>query len=220
MVLPETPADCVPAGMRIADEPTAYFEPADEVVHPDRSASGPAAELAALRAGQVGVVGWDELFLNVAREWARRSKDPSTQVGCVIVGRGRTQLSQGYNGFPRGVADAVPSYCKPEGEIARTVLPRYQRPTKYLYAVHAEANAIVNAARIGVSLEGATLYTTLYTCGPCAGLIVNAGIAEVVYPDGAVPAKGDHFAESHEAADAIFAEAAVKVRCVPWRPRS
>ncbi len=108
---------------------------------------------------------WDEYFFEIANLASIRSKDPSTQVGAVIV-RDNTILSTGYNGLPRGVADDRPE--------------RWVRPTKYLWVVHAEENAIFNATRNGVSTDGATLYVTpMHPCGDCAKAIVQAGIKRV-----------------------------------------
>ena len=108
---------------------------------------------------------WDRRYLKMAQHIAGWSKD-STQVGAVVVGKNHTILSQGYNGFPRGIADS------PE---------RNQRPTKYDYVVHAEMNVIYNAAFNGISLEGSTLYvSTLPVCAECAKGIIQAGIKKVV----------------------------------------
>lgn len=107
---------------------------------------------------------WDERFLALAEHIADWSKDPSTQVGCVIVRPDRTIASVGYNGFPRGVGD--------HGH--RLV----SRPTKLAFTVHAEPNAIMAARE---PLHGFTAYTWPFPpCAGCAGLIVQAGINRVV----------------------------------------
>lgn len=98
---------------------------------------------------------------------ALKSKDKSTKVGAVIVDPDHTILSTGYNSFPRGINDFVES--------------RQQRPEKYHWFEHAERNAIYNAARKGIKLEGSILYTTGLPCTDCARGVVQAGIAEVVY---------------------------------------
>lgn len=97
---------------------------------------------------------------------ASKSKDPSTKVGAVIVGEDDEILSIGFNGFPRGVREDLPE--------------RWERPEKYEWVVHAEENAILNAARVGTSLKGATLYVGGHPCASCAGSIVQAGISTVV----------------------------------------
>src|SRR4029079_7987520 len=106
-----------------------------------------------------------EGFLQDASNFARKSKDPSTKVGCVIIRPDRTQASAGFNGFPRGVEDTPERYA--------------DREIKYGLVVHAEANAIVTARE---PLHGYTLYCTHSPCCECAKLIVQAGIARVVAP--------------------------------------
>ena len=116
-----------------------------------------------------GYISWDDYFIGVAILASMRSKDPSTQVGCCIVGEDRTILSTGYNGFPKGCSDDVYPWER-EGE---------HNCTKYPFVVHAELNAILNAS--GKSLRGATVYTTLFPCNECAKAIIQSGIARVVY---------------------------------------
>jgi dCMP deaminase len=112
------------------------------------------------------VPSWDHYFLEICRTVSRRSKDPDTQLGAVIVGPAREIRSTGYNSLPRGIRDGVPE--------------RLERPTKYLWMEHAERNAIYNAARHGTPLESCTLYCELLPCMDCARAIVQAGIREVV----------------------------------------
>lgn len=109
---------------------------------------------------------WDKRWLDLADHIGSWSKDQSTKVGCVIVGDANQILSQGYNGFPRGVNDTTPE--------------RHQRPTKYKWTEHAERNAIYNAARTGTNLTGAVLYVPWFPCSDCSRGIVQAGIAAVV----------------------------------------
>ena len=116
-----------------------------------------------------GYISWDDYFLGVAILAAKRSKDPSTQVGCCIVGEDMTILSTGYNGFPKGCSDDEYPWER-EGASNRT---------KYPFVVHAELNAILNAG--GRSLKGATLYTSLFPCNECAKAIIQSGISKVVY---------------------------------------
>src|SRR4051794_38843117 len=82
---------------------------------------------------------WDQYYLDICKVVASRSKDPNTQIGCVIIGPNREIRSTGYNSFPRGIRDDVPE--------------RLVRPTKYLWIEHAERNAICNAARAGTATE-------------------------------------------------------------------
>lgn len=115
-------------------------------------------------------ISWDEYFMGVAVLASKRSKDPSTQVGCCIVDKAKRILSTGYNGFPYGCDDDEYPW-KREGCCASE--------TKYPYVVHAELNGILNAR--GKDLSGATLYVCLFPCNECAKAIIQAGISEVVY---------------------------------------
>lgn len=103
--------------------------------------------------------------MQLADTVATWSKDESTKVGAVIVGKKKRLLDLAYNGFPRGVSES------PE---------RNTRPAKYLYTEHAERNAINNCARDGISTQGATMYCTLIPCHECARSIIQAGIKRVV----------------------------------------
>ena len=109
---------------------------------------------------------WTEYFLNIAEQVKLKSKDQSTQIGAVIVGKDKEVLSTGYNSFPRGLDDSLQE--------------RQERPEKYFWIEHAERNAIYNAARIGVSLKNSTIYLTSgLPCMDCARGIVNSGIKTV-----------------------------------------
>lgn len=114
---------------------------------------------------------WTRRYLDIAKEVSTWSKDPSKQIGAVAVGDKGQILSQGYNGFPRGVKDTDDRYNN--------------REEKYKYVVHGEMNCIYNACNSGVSLNGATLYVTgLPVCSECAKGIIQVGIKKVVmeYP--------------------------------------
>lgn len=112
---------------------------------------------------------WDEYFMGVALLAARRSKDPSTQVGACIVDPQNIILSTGYNGFPYGCSDDEYPWAR-RGELC---------DTKYPFVVHAELNAILNAQ--GRSLRGARIYVALFPCNECAKAIIQSGIKEVIY---------------------------------------
>ncbi len=114
-------------------------------------------------------INWDEYFMGVALLAARRSKDPSTQVGACIVDDNNIILSTGYNGFPYGCSDDTFPWGR-SGEV---------NDTKYPYVVHAELNAILNAQ--GRSLRGARIYVALFPCNECAKAIIQSGIREVIY---------------------------------------
>lgn len=143
--------------------------------------------------------GWEARFFGLAREIASWSKDPSTKVGAVAVGPDREILSAGYNGPPRRVAD-LPSRL-------------HERETKYLFTVHAEENAVASAAMRGVSLKGARLFLTWPPCASCARTLVQAGIAEIVYPaEVEIP---ERWVKDMSLAFDMLREAGVGVRSAP-----
>ena len=110
---------------------------------------------------------WEYRFMNLAKEFSTWSKDPSSQLGCVAVSPDRRILSQGYNGFPRGMSDAEELYDN--------------RETKYKYIVHAEQNCIYNASLQGISLRDSILFIYgLPLCHECAKGVIQAGIKEVI----------------------------------------
>jgi dCMP deaminase len=112
---------------------------------------------------------WDEYFMGVALLSARRSKDPSTQVGACIVNKQNKIVGAGYNGLPMGCDDDEFPWEK-QGEFLNT---------KYPYICHAELNAILN--NIGMDLKGCKIYTALFPCNECSKAIIQAGIEEVIY---------------------------------------
>lgn len=114
---------------------------------------------------------WDEYFMGIALLSAKRSKDPSTQVGACIVDPYHKVVSIGYNGMPRGVDDDQIPWGHGEG-----------LDSKYLYVCHAEFNAILNT-RDGSALQGCRIYVTLFPCNECAKAIVQTGIKEIIYLD-------------------------------------
>ena len=111
---------------------------------------------------------WHEYFFALAQTVKRKSKDRSTQCGCVVIGPDKEVRAIGYNGFPRGWPDDRSEDCD-------------DRDRKYPLTIHAEANAIANAARTGTSLKGCVLYVTAPPCAVCAGYIIQSGISEVRY---------------------------------------
>ena len=117
-------------------------------------------------------ISWDEYFMGMALLSSQRSKDPSTQVGACIVDKNNRIVSLGYNGFPNGISDDEFSWER-SGES--------KLDTKYVYVCHAEENAILNAR--GKDLSGCKIYVTLFPCNECAKMIIQTGIAEVVYFD-------------------------------------
>jgi len=141
---------------------------------------------------------WDIRFIELARHISGWSKDPSTKVGCVVVGEDREIRSTGFNGFPRGIDD------DPE-RLA-------DREKKYPLICHAEENAIMHAARIGVSLKDSTAYVTWPPCSRCARSLIQAGIREVVYSSSEeIP---ERWLEDFKISTGMLAEANVLVRSV------
>ena len=114
-------------------------------------------------------ISWDEYFMGVALLAAKRSKDPSTQVGACIVDEQNRILSTGYNGFPQGCSDDEYPWDRDGDAVS----------TKYPYVVHAELNSILNAD--GRSLKGSKIYVALFPCNECAKAIIQSGIREVIY---------------------------------------
>ena len=124
---------------------------------------------------------WDHRFMEMAQlvsTWASCYQE-ERKVGAVIV-KDKRVMTTGYNGAPAGV-----STCVEHGECLRKKLgiPSGTRH-EMCYAVHAEQNAIIQAAKLGVNIDGSTLYCTHQPCILCAKMIVNAGIVRVVYHSG------------------------------------
>ena len=124
---------------------------------------------------------WDKRFMEMAHViagWASCYQE-NRKIGAVIV-KDKRIMTTGYNGAPAGVKT-----CVERGECLRRKMnvPSGQRQ-ELCYAIHAEQNAIIQAAKLGVSIDGATLYCTHQPCAVCAKMIVNAGIVRVVYQEG------------------------------------
>lgn len=122
---------------------------------------------------------WQTYFIEIARLVATRSTCLRRQVGSVIV-KDKRILTTGYNGAPGGTA-----HCEELGGCIREKLgiPSGERH-EICRAIHAEQNAIVQAARYGISLEGSSLYCTHQPCSLCAKMIINTGVKEVFYLEG------------------------------------
>lgn len=117
----------------------------------------------------------DQNFINIAKEIASASKCVSKKVGAVIVKNGRI-LSTGYNGTPAGYVNCSDhwngQYTKEHHEWSKT------------YEIHAEMNAIIWAAREGISINGSTIYVTLEPCSDCSKNLIASGIQRIVYDTG------------------------------------
>ncbi len=112
------------------------------------------------------MMNWNEHYAEMVAVVAKKSRDPSTKVGCVIVGPHHEVRSTGYNGLARGVGYTPARYIT--------------RPSKYLWMEHAERNAIYNAARNGVSLEECICFISGPPCADCARGIIQVGITQVI----------------------------------------
>lgn len=140
---------------------------------------------------------WDRRFSDLCNHISQWTEDRDFKVGAVIVGPDLEIRSTGYNGFPRGVRDdAEHRYDRSSGE-------------KFFWFEHGERNAIYNAARMGVSVDGCTLYVNRYPCSDCARGIIQAGIKRVVCPpkpvnDGAL----DH---SFDVSEIMLRESGIKI---------
>lgn len=124
---------------------------------------------------------WDKRFMELTEQVAEWSScfQSNRHVGAVVV-RDKRILTTGYNGAPQGIKS-----CVERGECLRQKLNIASGTRHELcYAVHAEQNAIIQASRLGIPLEGATLYCTHQPCVICAKIIINAGITRVVYKHG------------------------------------
>lgn len=119
---------------------------------------------------------FDEIFMEIAYTWGKRATCLRRKVGAVIA-KDKQQLTAGYNGAPRGVP-----HCAELGGCLREKLkiPSGQRH-EICRGTHAEQNAITQAAKFGISIEGSTLYCNCFPCVICTKMILNAGIVKVVY---------------------------------------
>ena len=139
---------------------------------------------------------WHEYFMQITELVSTRATCLRRKVGAIIV-RDRRILSTGYNGPPQNII-----HCDERGGCLRDKLkiPSGQR-MELSRAIHAEQNAIIQAAKVGISIQGSTLYVTTHPCFTCAKMLINAGVKEIIYKDG----YPDEFAKE------ILEEAGVKV---------
>ena len=113
---------------------------------------------------------WQEYFMLEAITASLRSKDPSTQVGCVFVDENNHQLSMGYNGFAANIDETKFTWDKESDKP--------YSETKYAYVIHAEANAILHSSN---KLENSILYVTLFPCNECAKMLATLKVKKVYY---------------------------------------
>ena len=141
---------------------------------------------------------WQEYFLNIAEAVKLKSKDQRTQIGAVIVGEDKEIVSTGFNSFPRGINDNVEE--------------RQQRPEKYYWFEHAERNALYNAARIGVSTKGTTMYLTCgIPCTDCAKGIISSGVRTIYCKTEDTTKNREHWDEHAKRSLVMFEEAGVEI---------
>lgn len=114
------------------------------------------------------ILSWDETFMQMCDLISRRSKDPNTKCGAVIVDEQNVIVGLGYNGWPRGILQNDLPWDR-EGAL---------HETKYAYVVHAEANAIYNSNK---DTKNCKLYVNLFPCNECAKIIIQNRIKEVIY---------------------------------------
>ncbi len=139
---------------------------------------------------------WDEYFMRLAYLVSTRATCTRRKVGAVIV-KDKRVLATGYNGPPKGLA-----HCDISGCIREELnVPSGQRH-ELCRGLHAEQNAIIQAAVHGVSIKGATIYVTNHPCVVCSKMIINAEMAEIVYAEG----------YPDELAEFILLESGIKVR--------
>lgn len=149
----------------------------------------------------VNSLSWDSYFISIADTVRLKSKDGSSKVGAILVGPQNQVVSTGFNGFPRGIDE--------------TDQTRWERPEKYQYVEHAERNAIYNAARHGIALEGCTLYLVGFgppsvPCIDCTRAIIQSGIKTVIgYAYKAVP---QHWVEDLVISRKLLEEAGVEFK--------
>jgi dCMP deaminase len=122
--------------------------------------------------------GWDEYFMEITRLVAKRSTCLRRQVGAVVV-KDKNILATGYNGAPSGVAHCLDVGCLRE----KMGIPSGERH-ELCRGLHAEQNAIIQAAKHGTNIDDSTLYCTTMPCIICSKMIINAGIRRVVYVEG------------------------------------
>jgi len=122
---------------------------------------------------------WDEYFMKITELVASRATCLRRKVGAVLV-RNKRILTTGYNGPPSDIP-----HCEERGGCIRDELkiPSGER-MELSRAIHAEQNAIIQAAKVGISIEGSTLYVTTHPCFTCSKMLINAGVKKIIYKEG------------------------------------
>jgi dCMP deaminase len=120
---------------------------------------------------------WDEYFMTIARQVSERSTCTRRHCGAVIV-KDRRMLATGYNGTPKGLR-----HCEEVGCLREKLGVASGVNHELCRGIHAEQNAIIQAALHGVAMDGSSIYTTHQPCVQCAKMLINAGVTEIVYAD-------------------------------------
>ena len=141
--------------------------------------------------------GWDDYFTSLCYFVAKKSKDPSTKFGAIIVGPDNEIRSTGFNGLPRGIKETKERLTSPE---------------KYGWIVHAETNAIYNAARMGLSVSGCRIYIQETPCPECTKAIIQSGIKEIITHAAWQKTPHPKWDEASAKSRQMLAEAGVKLR--------
>jgi dCMP deaminase len=168
----------------------------------DKDRSTPALALSTVEVKMPGITlpehvnSWDEYFLWMAVAASIKSKDPRSCVGAVIVSKNNVVLATGFNGLPRGVHD--------DQELLNDA------EEKLKVICHAEQNAILNAARLGVAVEGSAIYVTKFPCLACCNAIIQAGIVRIYTHDNCYW-DDDPFDKDHSRKKMVFGQTHVKV---------
>lgn len=151
---------------------------------------------------------WINMFFEMCEVVSKKSKDPSTKVGCVITSSNNSVISTGFNGFPIGVEDSLIDLSNDKINKSK----RYERPEKYSWTAHAEENAIAFAARNGVSTNGATLYVNrMMPCTRCTRLIIQSGIRKIVVLIDVPEETLKRWKEDNDIAEQMLKEAGVQM---------
>lgn len=144
---------------------------------------------------------WVKYMFDICESISKKSKDPSTKVGCVITNNVNSIISTGYNGFPICVKDDINKFKN-----------RYERPLKYMFTSHAEENAIAFAARNGVKLEGSSLYVNrMVPCTRCTRLIIQSGIKNIFVYEDAPRSTLNRWEDEYGVSETMIKEAKIKL---------
>ena len=147
---------------------------------------------------------WDARFMNIAKEVAEWSTCLRRHVGAVIV-KDKRIVATGYNGAPAGVTTCADrGFCLRDKEKIASGTRQ-----EICYATHAEQNALVQAAKLGISVDGATIYVTHQPCVICTKLLINAGIKTIVYG----------YTYPDEFSLKLLKEAGVNLLCLPYEDK-